>query len=62
MATNFKCDYYHEICSRCIEWPDPDAIEADRADDCCMRHEIAISLERQEEISKSGKCEHYVEF
>lgn len=62
MAAKFKCNYYHEICSRCIDWPDPDAIDADHADDYCTRYDIAISTERQEEIRKTGKCKFFVEF
>lgn len=54
-------NHYHEICTRCIDWPDTEAIDIDRADDQCMRYDMATSTERQEEVRKTGYCKYFME-
>lgn len=58
----FKCNYYHDICSKCIDWPAPQQIAEDHADDQCVRYDMAVSKERQEEVRKTGKCKYFMEF
>lgn len=61
VKTPYKCNYHHEICSRCMEWPLPEDIKADNADDCCNEYEIAAHYFKQEEVAKTGKCKYFME-
>lgn len=56
-----KCKYYHDICSRCYEWPTPEDIENDYADDCCNVYEIAAFVHKQDEVARTGKCKYFNE-
>lgn len=58
----FECKYYHEICSRCMNWPDPEEIEADHADDCCSEHEMAVYYFNQERVKETGECKYFMEW
>lgn len=60
--TQYKCRYYHEICRHCINWPDPEDIEKDLADDSCVERDIAPYVDKEEEIRRTGKCEKFKEF
>lgn len=57
----YKCNYYHELCSRCLNWPDPEDIEADHADDCCSEYSMAVYYMNQKELAETGKCKYFME-
>lgn len=59
---NYKCGYYHEICSHCLNWPSPEDIANDDADDCCNVYEMAAFIDSEREVAETGKCKWYVEF
>lgn len=60
--TAYKCRYYHEICSHCMNWPSPEDIVADKADDCCIELEISRFYGEQENVRKTGQCRYFMEF
>lgn len=60
--SQYKCHYYHEICSHCLNYPTPEDIEADKADDCCTEYEIAANYMAQEDVRKSGQCRYFMEY
>lgn len=59
--TAHQCNYYHELCSRCLNWPTPEDIEADHADDCCTEHSMAAFFMNQEKLAETGECKYFVE-
>lgn len=59
--SQYKCHYYHEICSRCTNYPSPEDIEADRADDCCTEYQIAAFFNNQEKVGETGHCRFFIE-
>lgn len=56
-----QCNYYHELCSRCLNWPTPMDIEADYADDCCTEHSMAAFYMYQLKLAETGECKYFVE-
>lgn len=60
--TQYKCRYYHEICSRCINWPSPEDIELGLAEDHCVEKDISAYHFEEVEIRRTGKCEKFEEF
>lgn len=57
----YKCNYYHELCSRCHNWPDPEDIEANYADDCCTEYVMSAYYMSQEKLAETGECKYFME-
>lgn len=58
----YKCGYYHEICRHCLNWPSPDDVANDDADDGCKIYEMAAYLHNQNEVAETGRCKYFMEF